>query len=266
MEIAILLSSSLIHQNNSIRYRTIPKPALQSAGSCHAREERHMTQQVRTFTRAALWALPVWAAMLFLGTLTHQPDPQKDFAGFAAYVTTTSFLLSHLVNSILGAAIGSIGAVGLLLYLQDSKAAGRTIAGMIAMIISNTVVSSIFGVAAFAQTAMGRLFLASHQDMVNFYNEIYNGTLFGTAAIALLLFIIGGVLIGIAITASGYFPRWTGWVVAISMVGFVLSTFLLDIGQSIFSALLFIATLTVAWKARKEELPEEGKAAVSLKP
>ena len=38
-----------------------------------------MTQQVRTFARAALWALPVWAAMLFLGTLTHQPDPQKDF-------------------------------------------------------------------------------------------------------------------------------------------------------------------------------------------
>src|SRR4030095_17255043 len=103
-----------------------------------------MTQQVRTFARAALWALPVWAAMLFLGTLTHQPDPKTDFAGFAAYVTTTSFLLSHLINSILGAAIGSIGAVGLLLYLQDSKAAGRAIAGMIALVISNTVVASLF--------------------------------------------------------------------------------------------------------------------------
>jgi len=225
-----------------------------------------MTQQVRTFARAALWALPVWAAMLFLGTLTHQPDPQKDFAGFAAYVTTTSFLLSHLINSILGAAIGSIGAVGLLLYLQDSKASGRMIAGMIALVISNTIVSSIFGVAAFAQTAMGRLSMAGQQNMVSFYNEIYSGTLFGTAAVALLLFIVGGVLIGIAMTASGYFPRWTGWVVAISMIGFVLSTFVLDIGQSIFSALLFLATITGAWKASKESQYQEANTAVSLKP
>ena len=152
-----------------------------------------MTQQVRTFARAALWALPVWAAMLFLGTLTHQPDPQKDFAGFAAYVTTTSFLLSHLINSITGAAIGSIGAVGLMVYLQDSKVAGRAIAGMVAMIISNTMVASIFGVAAFAQTAMGRMFLAGQQNGPEFYNQVYNGTLFATAAVALLLFMIGGV-------------------------------------------------------------------------
>ena len=171
-----------------------------------------MTQQVRTFARAALWALPVWAAMLFLGTLTHQPDPQKDFAGFAAYVTTTSFLLSHLINSITGAAIGSIGAVGLVLYLQDSKVAGRAITGMVALVVSNTLVSSVFGLAAFAQTAMGRMYLAGQQNALNFYNEVYNGTLFGTAFIALLLFMIGGVFIGNAIASSGSFPRWTGWV------------------------------------------------------
>ena len=221
-----------------------------------------MTQQVRTFARIALWALPVWAAMLFLGTLTHQPDPNKDFAGFAGYVTTTSFLLSHLINSITGAAIGSIGAVGLMLYLQDSKAAGRAVAAMLFMIISNTMVSSIFGVAAFAQTAMGRLYFAGQQNLVSFYNEIYNGTLFGTAAVALLLFIIGGLLMGNAITASGYFPRWTGWVVAISMIGFVLSAFLLDIGQSIFSVLLFLATTTAAWRAGKQQPVQEAPAAV----
>ena len=210
-----------------------------------------MTQQVRTFARVALWALPVWAAMLFLGTLTHQPDPQKDFAGFAAYVTTTSFLLSHLINSITGAAIGSIGVVGLVFFVQDSKVAGRAITGMVAAVISNTLVSSVFGLAAFAQTAMGRMYLAGQQNALDFYNQVYNGTLFGTAFIALLLFMIGGVFIGNTITSSGFFPRWTGWVYALSIVGFVLSTFLLDIGQSISSALLFIATVVVAWSAGK---------------
>src|SRR5215510_15116033 len=122
-----------------------------------------MTQQVRTFARRALWALPVWAVMLFLGTLTHQPDPKTDFPSFAAYVTTTRFLLSHLINSITGAAIGSIGIIGLMLYMQESKVAGRAITGMIASVIANTLVSSIFGVAAFGQTAMGRMFLAGQQ-------------------------------------------------------------------------------------------------------
>lgn len=222
-----------------------------------------MTQQIRNFARGALWALPVWAVMLFLGTLTHQPDPQTDFPSFASYVTTTSFLLSHLVNSITGAAIGSIGVVGLLLYLQDSKVAGRAITGMIATVISNTLVSSIFGVAAFAQTAMGRMFIAGQQNALDFYNQVYNSTLFGTALVALLLFMIGGVFIGNAITACGFFPRWTGWVYAISIVGFVLSNFLLDVGQSISSALLFIATVTIAWNAGREEYKQGDKAMIS---
>ncbi|HLO15899.1 MAG TPA: hypothetical protein VK206_13785, partial [Anaerolineales bacterium] len=131
-------------------------------------------------------------------------------------------------------------------------------------IVSNTLVSSIFGVAAFAQTAMGRMFIGGQQNALDFYNQIYNGTLFGTALIALLLFMLGGVLIGNTMTASGSFPRWAGWVIAISMVGFVLSTFLLDIGQSIFSALLFIATVNVAWNVGREGQRQEAKAAVSL--
>jgi hypothetical protein len=201
--------------------------------------------------------------MLFLGTLTHQPDPQKDFAGFAAYVTTTGFLLSHLINSITGAAIGSIGVIGLMLYLQESKVTGRAITGMVATVASNTLVSSIFGVAAFAQTAMGRMFLAGQLNALDFYNQVYNGALFSTALIGLLLFMAGGVFIGNAITACGFFPRWTGWVYAISIIGFVLSTFLLDIGQSISSVLLFIATVTVAWSAGREGHRQESKAVVS---
>ena len=225
-----------------------------------------MTHQVRAFARGALWALPVWAAMLFLGTLTHQPDPQKDFAGFAAYVTTTSFLLSHLINSITGAAIGSIGAVGLMLYLQDSTVAGRAITGMVATVASNTLISSIFGVAAFAQTAMGRMFLTGQQNALDFYNQVYNGTPFGTALIALLLFMTGGVFIGNAIAACSFFPRWTGWIYAISTVGFVLSTSLLDIGQSISAVLLFIATVAVAWSAGREDHGQGNRAGVSPEP
>jgi hypothetical protein len=193
-----------------------------------------MTHQVRAFARGALWALPVWAALLFLSTLTHQPDPQTDFAGFAAYVTTNQFLLSHLVGSIAGAAIGSIGVIGLMLFLQNTRAAGRAITGMVATVAGNTLTSSIFGVAAFAQTAMGRMFLAGQQNALDFYNQVYAGPLFGTALVALLLFIAGGVFTGSAIAASGRFPRWTGWVYAITTAGFVLSNSLTGRAERIF--------------------------------
>jgi hypothetical protein len=222
-----------------------------------------MPHPVRAFARRALWALPVWAALLFLGTLTHQPDAQTDFAGFAAYVTTSQFLLSHLVASIAGAAIGSVGVIGLMLYLHDSKVAGRAITGMVATVAGNTLTSSIFGVAAFAQPAMGRMFLAGQPNALDFYNQVYAGPLFGTALVALLLFIAGGVFIGIAIAACGRLPRWTGWVYAVTTAGFVLSNFLLPVGQSVMSALLFVATLAIAWSAGREDHRPDDKAAIS---
>ena len=152
-----------------------------------------MTDRVRAFAHGALWALPVWAAMLFAGTLTHQPDPQTAMGDFANYVTTNEFLWSHLINSILGAAIGSVGVVALVLTLLDSRAAGRAIAGMIATVAGNTMTASIFGVAAFAQPAMGREFLAGQQNALDFYNQVYGVPLFGTAVVSLLLFIAVGL-------------------------------------------------------------------------
>ena len=211
-----------------------------------------MTNPVRTFARVALWALPAWSALLFLGTLTHQPDAQTDFAGFAAYVTTTQFLLSHLFASILGAAIGSIGVIGLMLYLQDTRAAGKAITGMVATVLGNTITTAIFGIAAFAQPAMGRMFQAGQANALDFYNLVYGGPLFGTAVVGLLSFMLGGVFSGIAIIAGGRLPRWAGWVYAITVLLFALSNFILPVAQTFTSALLFIATVAIAWSARRQ--------------
>jgi hypothetical protein len=209
--------------------------------------------RVRSFARAAIWALPVWALMLFLGTLTHQPDPQTDMAAFAAYVTTTEFLLSHLVNSIAGAALGSIGVIALMLYLQDTKAVGKAITGMVLTVAGNTLTASVFGAAAFAQTAIGNAFLAGKADALDYYNLVYAAPLFGTVIIGLLLFMTGNGFTGSAITSSGRFPRWAGWVYAITAIGFVLSNFTIPLGQTPMSALLFVTTVVVAWETRRED-------------
>ena len=211
-----------------------------------------MTHQVSTFARRAIWALPVWATLLFLATLTEQPNPQTAFADFADYVTTSQFLLSHLVGSIVGAAIGSIGVTGLMLYLQDSKVAGRAITGMVAAVAGNTLMSSVYGVAAFAQPAMGRLYQAGQQNALDFYNQVYAAPLFGTALTGLLLFIFGGIFTGSAIAGSGRMPRWAGWVYAVTTTGFGLGLFFPPVVQNVTSALLIIATLAIVWSAGRE--------------
>jgi hypothetical protein len=123
---------------------------------------------------------------------------------------------------------------------------------MVATVIGNTLTSSVFGAAAFAQPAMGRAFMLGQKNAIDFYNDVYAAPLFGMAVVALLLFMAGGVLAGSAIAASGRFPRWAGWIYAITVVAFVLSNFLLPVGQSAASALLFIATVAVAWSAARE--------------
>lgn len=99
---------------------------------------------------------------------------------------------------------------------------------------------------------MGQAFLAGQRDALEFYNNVYAAPLFLTALLFVLLFIVGGIFSGIAISASGRWPRWTGWVYAVTTTGFVLSKFLFPVGQSITSALLIIATMIVAWSANRE--------------
>jgi hypothetical protein len=208
--------------------------------------------RVRSFARAVLWALPIWAAMLFLGTFTHQPDPQTDFASFAAYVTTRQFFLSHLVNSIGGAAIGSIGVIGLMLYLQDSKAAGKAITGMVATVAGNILMTPVFGAAAFTQTALGHAYIAGQENILELYNMVYSAPLFGTAFLGLLLFMVGGAFSGAAVITSGQLPRWTGWLYVLTTVGFVLSFIIIPVGQSPMSALFVVSTVGIAWSANRK--------------
>lgn len=210
-----------------------------------------MTHSLHTFARRGLWLLPLWSALLFLSTLTHQPDPQTAFPAFAAYITTDIFLVSHLVGSITGAALGSIGVIALLLYLQNTNGSGRAVTGAVATIASNIFLTAIFGVAAFAQPAMGRLFLAGEQSAIDFYNQTYTAPLFATAIVALLLFIIGGAFLGSAIAAGRLFPRWTGWLYALSTAGFALSFIIMPVAMSLFSALLTLTTAATAYTATR---------------
>lgn len=194
------------------------------------------------YARWGLWALLVWAALLVYGTLTHQPDPTTDFPGYASYITTTEFLISHLVASIFGAAVGTLGLTALFVILSKGRAAPLALWALVTGIIGNTLVTSVFGVAAFAQPAIGRAYLAGYMtEAVAFNNDVYGPALFATALTGLALLTIGIVLFGVAVVRSGSLPKLAGIGFALggaafTVLGILFSNFLQPLGAALMAA------------------------------
>ncbi|MBX9245971.1 hypothetical protein ICW40_14275 [Actinotalea ferrariae] len=85
------------------------------------------------YARAALWLLPVYGLLLAAGSVTHEPDRTVDFAAYARYVSTDVFLLSHLVASVLGAALGArllVAVAGVLVALRLPHGVARDPVGV----------------------------------------------------------------------------------------------------------------------------------------
>jgi hypothetical protein len=239
---------------------TITTPA-QSATSPTSNKLEH-------YARWGLWALPVWASLLFLGTLTHQPSAQTDFPGYARYITTPEFLISHLVASILGAGIGTLGLIALLVVLCKGRTASLALWACVSGVIGNTLVTSIFGVAAFFQPAIGRAYLAGHTaEAVAINNDVYGAALFAMALPGLLLLTIGIVLFGVAVVRAGSLPKLAGIGFALggvlfAVIGFVLADFV----QSIGAALLVASTVWIAivgWRTLHPQVPPYAEAMAS---
>ena len=185
-----------------------------------------MNDRLEMWARAALWALPVYGVLLAVGTITQQPDYRTDFPAYADYVTTTTFLASHLGASIAGAALGLIGAVALFV-LTSGASPGRATSGFVLSVFGQVGLISVFGVAAFAQPAIGDAFLAGDRTAADAINTaVYDGPLVVMAGVSLLLFVAGGILLGMATHRLRAWPAWVGTMFAASIAVFAIGVFI----------------------------------------
>lgn len=216
-----------------------------------------MTQVSTPLTRYALpglWALPVWGALLFYGTYKHQPPPQTDLAGWARFVTTSEFLASHLAASIVGGAIGMLGMVALLVTLASRESVRLGLWATVCGLIGNTLVTSVFGIAAFAQPAIGRLYLAGQTDQARalYYDAAQPPALVTTAIAGVLLLTASMVLFGTAVTRSRWLPKLAGVGLIVSGPVFFLAGAALDnFVQSIGSAVIVAGGAWLAFAANR---------------
>jgi hypothetical protein len=198
------------------------------------------------FARIGLWLIPVYGALLAVGTITHQPDYDTDFQGYAEYITTDRFLVSHLGASIAGAAIGLLGTVAALAFLARGRAATVAILGAACFIVGNVLFTALFGVAAFAQPAIGEAFLDGNTGVRELNDDVYGKPLFATAGIGFLFFLAGAILLGVAIAHTGRPLKWIGIGFAASLVLFVLGFLFLEIAQPVGGALFALVGVVLA--------------------
>lgn len=206
------------------------------------------TQTSRTLrlARAGLWLLPVYGVLLTLSTLTHQPDPETDFAGYSRYITTDVFLASHLGASILGAGLGLVGLVAALLLLVRGPAAVPALVATALTIVANTLLTAVFAAAAFAQPAIGRAFLAGDETARDIDADVYGTPLFGTVGVGLLLFVAGAVVFGRALAGTSPELRWPGYGYATGLVVFALLGIPVPVLQPVGGAVAAVSAALVA--------------------
>jgi hypothetical protein len=206
------------------------------------------------YARVGVWALPVYAATLFAGTITHQPPPQTDLGGWSAYVTTNEFLFSHILFSIVGAAIGAIGCVALGAILIERGSTRLGLTGMLTGVSANVIGSSVFGIAAFAQPAIGRLYISGQvQTARDMYNDAAQGIpLVVVALVFIVLVVTSFVVFGVAIARMRGMPRWAGVGYAVGGVLFAVVGFVLDNWiQSVAAVLLFACAAWIAFAVNR---------------
>jgi hypothetical protein len=213
--------------------------------------------------RLGVWALPVWAALLCLGTVTEQPHWQTQPAAWSRFVTTSEFLASHLVASILGAAIGALGmiALGAVLARRGHPAIG--LATIVTGVTANVLTASGFGVAAFTQPALGRNYLA-HPTAAAYQliKTAANGTPLNAMILtAGLLLITSAVVAGVGVARTKSLPRAAGIGFAVTMALFAIAQ-VPDKGpwQAIAGALMTACTVWIAIAVSRRDAPAPADA------
>jgi hypothetical protein len=210
-------------------------------------------QNVGSWIRIGLWALPLYGLLTLWTTFTHQPNLNTDFEAYARYVSTTTYLMDHVFGSILGVTLAIFGAVALGAYLSSRRSA------LIAMILSvagNALILTVFGMSTFATPAVGRAYLEGMRNIIEVNQDILGLPLVLTALVGGLLYSAGTILFGIAVWRSATLPTWAG--VLYAPTGLLLSIVGLTMGaaQTLAAVLIIASGAWIAWSAMRQPSTE----------
>ena len=217
--------------------------------------------------RVGLFALPAYGLLVAYSTWKPQPDQVSDPEGWARFVSSTSYLVEHLLGNVLGTALVIFGTFALGAYLTASRAPRLALWGML-LSITGYVLFTVPGIiSTFATPAIGAAYLSGNREVMAL---VFSPILTVIIVAALLLAVIGNALLSVAIWRSGSLPRWAGviWAAA-TLIFYVLGAALGMAAtaaslptQPIGGILMAIAGAWIAWAAVRQGATES----ISLAP
>jgi hypothetical protein len=202
--------------------------------------------------RVGLFALPVYGLLIAYSTLKPQPDQVADPEGWARFVSSTSYLVGHVLGNVLGTALVIFGTFALGALLAASRAPRLGLWGMV-LSITGYVLFTIPGViSTFATPPIGAAYLAGNRQVMSLE---FSPILTVITLLALLLAVVGNGLLSVAIWRSGILPRWAGVIWAAATLIFYVLGFAIGMAttgaslptQPIGAALMAIAGAWIAW-------------------
>jgi hypothetical protein len=202
--------------------------------------------------RVGLFALPVYGLLIAYATLKPQPDQVADPEGWARFVSSTSYLIGHVLGNVLGTALVIFGTFALGALLATSRAPRLGLWGMV-LSITGYVLFTIPGViSTFATPPIGAAYLAGNREVMSLE---FAPILTVITLLALLMAVVGNGLLSVAIWRSGILPRWAGVIWAAATLIFYVLGFALGMAttgaslptQPIGAALMAIAGAWIAW-------------------
>ncbi|HJY46362.1 MAG TPA: hypothetical protein VJ301_17215 [Propionibacteriaceae bacterium] len=208
--------------------------------------------------RAGLFALPVYGLLTAYATLEPQPDQVMDPDGWARFVSSTSYLVGHVVGNVIGTALAIFGTFALGAFLVTSRAPRLALWGMVLAVAGHILFTVPGAISTFATPAIGTAYLAGNRDVMALE---FPPVMTAILALGLLLAVTGNTILGVAIWRSGTLPRWAGviWIVG-TLIFYVLGAALgmATTGaslptQPVGAALLAIGGAWIAWAALRSQ-------------
>ena len=111
-----------------------------------------------------LLGLPLYGALTFWSSLEGQPDPGTRLEAWSRFVTTTHYVLGHLLGSILGLIFAIFGVFALGAYLTRSRAGRLGLVAMVITVLGTALFLPLQGVSTFAVPEEGQAVLAGIEE------------------------------------------------------------------------------------------------------
>jgi hypothetical protein len=130
-------------------------------------------------------------------------------------IVSGGYYVSQLLGNALALTLLIFGVMALYVYLANSGVKTMALGAMVLSIFGIAFQLIALGVFAFAIPALSRSFLEGNQESINISDYIFEGPFRIVVTLALLLYLAGFILWGVAIWHSGVLPKWAGVLVAL---------------------------------------------------